>query len=193
MKHIIFALLLGLPFYSFKEGMPAGLSINDTAPDFTSKDQNGKVVHLKSQLQQGMVVLIFYRGEWCPYCNRQLQHLEDSLALITAKGATLIAITPESAENVSKTIQKTKAAFSILTDDNLKIMTAYKVAYALDPATTKKYKGFGIDMAERNGNNGNNLPIPAVYIINKEDKVIYRYFDENYKNRASVAEILSHL
>jgi peroxiredoxin len=193
MKQIVFALLFSLAFYSFKEGMPTGLNINDIAPDFTSKDQSGKVIHLKSQLKQGLVVLIFYRGEWCPYCNRELQHLEDSLALITAKGATVIAVTPENMENVSKTIKKTKAAFSILTDDNLKIMTAYKVAYTLDAATTKKYKGHGLDLTERNGNNGNNLPIPAVYIINKEGRVIYRYFDEDYKHRASVAEILSHL
>ena len=119
--------------------------------------------------------------------------LEDSLALITNKGARIIAVSPEKQENIAKTIQKTKATYSVLADDSLKIMSAYKVAFELDAKTTEKYNGYGIKLTERNGSNGNNLPVPAVYIINKEGKIIYRYFDVNYKKRVSVAEILTHL
>ena len=72
-------------------------------------------------------------------------------------------------------------------------MSAYKVAFELDAKTTEKYKGYGINLQEMNGNNGNNLPVPAVYIINKEGKITYRYFDVNYKKRVSVSEILKHL
>ena len=180
--------------YSVKaQSTPVGLNVNDNAPDFISTDQNGKIINLKEQLKKGTVVLVFYRGEWCGYCNKQLKNLEDSLSLIISKGATLFAVTPEKKENVSKTIEKTKATFSILTDDNQKIMTAYKVVFALDEKTTEKYKGYGINLMECNGNNGNNLPVPAVYIINKAGKIIYRYFDEKYSNRVSVKEILAHL
>ena len=172
---------------------PEGLKVNDKAPNFSAKDQNGKTVELNELLKKGSVVMVFYRGEWCPYCNKQLTELEDSMALITNKGATLIAVSPEKQENISKTIQKTKATYSVLSDDSLKIMSAYKVAYELDEQTNEKYKKWGINLSDKNGNNGNNLPVPAVYIINKEGKITYLYFDVNYKNRVSVSEILSHL
>ena len=172
---------------------PKGLNVNDTAPNFTSIDQNGKTIELKELLKKGSVVIVFYRGEWCPYCNKQLKQLQDSLVLITNKGASLIAISPESLENIAKTIQKTKSTYSIISDDSLKIMSAYKVSFALDRKTIIKYKGYGINLNKTNGSNGNNLPVPAVYIINKEGKISYRYFDVNYKNRVSVKEILKHL
>lgn len=172
---------------------PKGLNVNDKAPAFAATDQNGKVFDLNDQLKKGDVVLVFYRGQWCPYCNKQLKSLEDSLSLIMAKGATLVAITPEKPENISKTIEKTKAAYPILFDDGLKIMKSYDVAFAVDDKTVEKYKGYGIDFSQANGNNGANLPVPAVYIINKEGKIIYRYFDADYRFRASVAEILAHL
>lgn len=172
---------------------PEGLKVNDKAPNFSAKDQNGKTVELNKLIKSGSVVIVFYRGEWCPYCNKQLMELEDSMALITSKEASIIAVSPEKQENITKTIQKTKATYSIISDDSMKIMSAYKVAFELDEQTNEKYKKWGINLSDKNGNNGNNLPVPAVYIINKEGKIIYRYFDVNYKNRVSVSEILSHL
>ena len=172
---------------------PKGLNVNDKAPTFTAKNQAGKTISLKEQLKSGAVVLIFYRGQWCPYCNKQLKRLEDSLSLITAKGATLIAVTPEKQENINKTIEKTKATYSILFDDGLKIMKSYDVAYTVDDKTVEKYKGYGIDFNEVNGSNGANLPVPAVYVINKEGVIVYKYFDVDYRNRASVQDILDHL
>ncbi len=172
---------------------PKGLQLNDKAPGFTAKDQNGKTVELKDQLKKGAVVLVFYRGQWCPYCNLQLKKLEDSLSLIMAKGASLITVTPEKPENIAKTITKTKATYPILYDDGLKIMKSYDVAFAVDEKTIAKYKNYGIDFTEANGANGANLPVPAVYIISKEGKILFRHFDADYRNRVSVAEILAHL
>ena len=186
-----FAMLLSTA--SIAQMGPKGLNVNDNAPTFTATDQNGKTFDLQKQLQKTDVVLIFYRGQWCPYCNKELKNLEDSLSLITAKGATLVAITPEKPENISKTIEKTKAAYPILFDDGLKIMKHYDVAFAVDDNTIAKYKNYGIDFTQANGDNGANLPVPAVYIINKEGKITYRYFDADYRHRASVAEILAHL
>ena len=172
---------------------PEGLNVKDDAPNFTAIDQNGKTVTLKELLKSGSLVMVFYRGEWCPYCNKQLMDLEDSLTLITNKGASIIAVSPEKQQNIAKTIQKIKATYSVLSDDSLKIMSAYKVAFELDAKTTEKYKNWGINLQEMNGSNGNNLPVPAVYIINKEGKITYRYFDINYKKRVSVSEILTQL
>lgn len=172
---------------------PKGLELQSKAPDFTAIDQNGKNQELTSLLAKGPVVLIFYRGQWCPYCNKQLKQLEDSLSLIKAKGATLVAITPEKTENIIKTVGKTKSTYSILHDEGLKIMKSYDVAFSVDPGTIEKYKKYGIDFEQANGSNGANLPVPAVYVINKEGKIIYKYFDADYSKRASVAEIISKL
>ena len=119
--------------------------------------------------------------------------MEDSLAYISSKGATVLAVTPEKPENISKTIEKTKVTYSVLFDDGLKIMKSYKVAFQVDEVTIEKYKGYSIDLTTANGTNGANLPVPAVYIIGRDGKIAYRYFDINYRKRASVKEIASHL
>ncbi|HEY0751488.1 MAG TPA: peroxiredoxin-like family protein [Chitinophagaceae bacterium] len=186
-------LIMAITLVSAQEG-PKGLSVNEQAPDFSVTDQNGKSIHLKEQLKKGPVVLVFYRGFWCPYCNQHLKKLEDSLTLINSKGATLLTITPEQEEGVAKTIEKTKATYSIISDSNLAIMKAYDVAFAVSETTQVKYKEYGIDFNMINGpGNGTNLPVPAIYIINKDGKIIYRHFNKNYTQRASVAEILEHL
>ncbi len=172
---------------------PHGISVNDKAPDFTVKDQNGKKVSLKNELKNGAVVLVFYRGQWCPYCNKQLKELQDSLVFIKQKGATLIAVSPEKPDNISKTVEKTKAGYPVLFDDSLKIMKSYDVAFRVDSTTIEKYKKFGIDFYDANGSNGATLPVPAVYIINKEGIIVFKHFDPDYRKRVTVLEILLHL
>src|SRR4029434_7932343 len=107
---------------------PEVLFINSKAPDFKGKDQNGNEIVLKDLRKKGAVVIIFYRGYWCPYSNKELQKLEDSLQLIKQKGAQLIAITPEKQEGIAKTVERTKATYPIITDDEVQIMKAYAVA-----------------------------------------------------------------
>lgn len=195
MKAIIslcFSLMITLTLSA--QEAPKGLNLNDKAPEFTAKDQHGKSISLSTELKKGAVVLVFYRGQWCPFCNRQLKQLEDSVSLIQQKGATVLTITPEVLENIEKTITKTKASYSILHDEGLQIMKSYDVAFKVDDKTIEAYKKYGIDFLKANGpENGANLPVPAVYVINKEGKIIYKYFDTDYRKRASVKEILTHL
>src|SRR5688572_25019873 len=173
---------------------PEGLFINSKAPDFTAKDQQGNPVRLKEILKNGPVVLVFYRGYWCPYCNKYLRKLEDSLQLIKEKGAQLIAVTPERPENIAKTVEKTKAEYLIVYDHDMKIMKAYDVAYDVDEKTIARYKRADIDLGENNGQkNGVYLPVPAVYIISKSGTIVYRFFEADYKKRATVKEILENL
>jgi peroxiredoxin len=188
----VIGLLLSLS--SFAQTGPKGLNVHDQAPDFTAKDQSGKTVSLRNELKKGAVVLVFYRGQWCPFCNRALKQLEDSLGLIRARGASVITITPEKQDNIVKTIDKTKASFPILHDDGLAIMKSYDVAYKVDAKTVEAYSKYGMDFNQMNGEtNGANLPVPAVYVINKEGVIVYRYFDIDYRKRSSVKEILAHL
>jgi peroxiredoxin len=194
MKKLLFSVcLLGAVYSVFAQSAPEGLFIDSRAPDFKAKDQYGQEIRLKDLLKKGKVVLVFYRGQWCPYCNRQLKKLEDSLQLIKAKGATLIAVTPERPENVSITIEKTKAEYSILYDEGLKIMKAYDVAFEVPENTLTRYRNSGLDIEANNGPNGKYLPVPAVFIIDKESTITYRFFESDYKKRASVLEILANL
>ncbi len=173
---------------------PEGLFINSKAPDFISVDQNGNEIRLQNLLKQGPVVLVFYRGNWCPHCNKHLKKLQDSLQLIMEKGAQLIAITPEKMEGILKTIEKTNAQFSILNDENTKILKAYDVRFEVDEKTIARYKNSKIDLGKINGQDGKiYLPVPAVYIVSKEGAIVYRYFESDYRKRIDVKEILNQL
>jgi len=195
MKKIVCLLFfLHAAYFLIAQEAPEGLFINSKAPNFKAKDQNGKVVELKDLLKKGKVVLIFYRGQWCPYCNMYLKKLEDSLQLIKDKGAIVVAVTPELPENISKTIEKTKADYSILYDEDLKIMKAYDVEFEVPENVLTRYRNSGIRIDENNGRkNGNFLPIPATYIIDKEATITYRFFQPDYKRRPSIKEILNNL
>jgi len=193
MKRIV--LFVGLiAALSFQVKAQKGLKEGDKAPMFMGVDQNGKTVSLKSALKAHQsVVLFFYRGQWCPYCNKHIKELQDSLSLLSNKDAYVIGVTPETKENINKTIKKTSAGFSILQDKNDEIMKAYNVNFMMDEATFTKYKGYGIDLDANNGNNGHTLPVPATYIIDRSGKIKYVHFDPNYQKRASVQLLLSKL
>jgi peroxiredoxin len=173
--------------------LPTGLKVGDNAPPIIGKDNMGVAFNMKKQLKKGDVVLVFYRGQWCPYCNKQLSAFNDSLGLIAAKGATVVAVSPETLENVTKTVSKTKATFSILSDSAMATMQGYKVNFAVDEKTIAKYKTYGIDFTVANGENGANLPVPATYIIGKNGKIKYAFFNSDYRLRPSVKEILAYL
>ncbi len=193
-KFYLLLLLLAAQTFLSAQEKPEGLFINSKAPDFKATDQYGNEIRLKDVLKDSLVVLIFYRGQWCPYCNRQLKKLEDSLQLIKNKGARLIAVTPEKPEFISKTIEKTKASYPLLYDKEMKIMKAYAVAFQVDDKSVSRYKNADIDLITANGQKDKAfLPVPAVYIISKEGTILYRYFDSDYKKRPSVQELLNNL
>jgi len=171
-----------------------GLKSGTKAPDFSGTDNNGKKVTLDQLLQKNKaVVLFFYRGQWCPYCNKHIQELQDSLHLLTAKGAYVVGVTPETAGNIDKTIEKTHASFSIIQDKGYQIMKAYDVNYVLDQNTVTQYKNWHVDLEENNGNKDHVLPVPATYIIDNTGKIAFVQFDKDYKKRASVADLLQAL
>ncbi|SMB99468.1 alkyl hydroperoxide reductase/ Thiol specific antioxidant/ Mal allergen [Hymenobacter roseosalivarius DSM 11622] len=171
----------------------APLAAGSVAPAFKGKDAAGRPVELKQLLKKGPVVLYFYRGQWCPYCNKQLSQLQDSLQLLTAKGAQVVVITPETQENIGKTVEKTKAAFPIVQDRGFVIMTAYHTTFTVDEPTAKKYRGFGVDLRQANGAQEDVLPVPATYVIGCNGRIKFVYFNPDYKQRASVHRIAAAL
>jgi peroxiredoxin len=139
------------------------------------------------------VVLFFYRGQWCPYCNKHIKELQDSLGRLTAKGAYVVGVTPETAENIGKTIEKTHASFSIIQDKDYHIMKAYDVNYVLDDKTVNQYRNWHVNLDEINGNTDHVLPVPATYVIDNTGKITFVQFDKDYRKRASVADLLQAL
>jgi len=171
-----------------------GLKSGVQAPEFTARDNSGKILDLKSLLKSHKaVVLFFYRGQWCPYCNKQIKELQDSLQLLTGKGAYVIGVTPETGENINKTIDKTHASFSIIQDNGYKIMKAYDVNYTVNDAMFAKLKSFGVDLEKNNGNTDHVLPVPATYVIDNSGKIIFVHFDKDYTKRVPVSSVLNAL
>lgn len=104
-----------------------------------------------------------------------------------------MVITPELPTNIDKTVAKTKAAFPIVHDQDFAIMKAYKTAFTVDNATAQKYQGFGVDLKAANGAATNVLPVPATYVIGRDGKIQYVFFDPDYRHRASVRAVAQAL
>jgi peroxiredoxin len=115
------------------------------------------------------------------------------LQLLTAKGAYVIGVTPETGENINKTVEKTHASFSIVQDKGYAIMKAYDVNYTVDPSLYAKLKGYGVDLEKGNGNTDHVLPVPATYVINSSGKIAFVHFDKDYTKRPSVSQIAKNL
>jgi peroxiredoxin len=174
--------------------IPHGLKAGDKAPDFTGYDQKGKQVELKKLLQQGPVILFFYRGKWCPICSRYLNSYQDSLKVLTDQDFSVVAITPESIENVEQTVKLHNLTFTVIYDCQEKIMKDYEVMYSVTKAYQDKIlASYSIDIASNNGRDAARLPVPATYIINKEGIIVAVQFDPDYNNRASVKWMLKNL
>jgi peroxiredoxin len=182
--------------FAFAQEKPEGLFINSRVPDFKAKDQNGNEIVFKDLRKKGNVVVVFTRGSWCPYCNKFLRRLQDSSELIKARRAQLIVITPETKDGIDSTIAKTGINFPVIYDSAMKITNGYAGAYRVEDKTVVRYKNSNpsIDLLKINNQRKDAyLPITAVYIVNNEGSVIFRYFDEDYKKRVSVKEILQAL
>lgn len=171
----------------------AALTVGQTAPAFKSQDTAGRPVELAQLLKKGPVVLYFYRGQWCPYCNKQLSQLQDSLQTLTAKGAQVVVITPEIQTNIDKTVAKTKLSIPVVHDQDFAIMKAYKTAFTVDEGTVQKYQGFGVNLKGANGADVAVLPVPATYVIGRDGKIKFAYFNPDYRHRASVKQVAQAL
>jgi peroxiredoxin len=174
--------------------IPRGLKVGDKAPDFTGYDQAGKMVDSKKLLEKGPVVLFFYRGKWCSYCNKYLDYYQDSLSIITDQGFNVIAITPESIENVEQTVKFHKLTFTVVYDCQEKIMKDFDVMFSVTKAYQDKIlSSLSTDIAKNNGREAARLPVPATFIINRQGIITAVRFDPDYRNRASVKWMLLNL
>ena len=170
------------------------LNIGDDAPLITGVDQFNNEINSNEILKNDKILLLFYRGNWCPYCKKHLGELEKNLENLSKKGVYVIVVTPEKPEKIKETSKKINANFSIVFDKDNSIMNTYKVAFEVNETNVSNY--FSATMkriSDYNVENNNVLPVPATYIINKNKKIDFVHYDPKYSNRAKFEDILLKL
>lgn len=170
-----------------------GLSVGDQAPNFTLPDAKGGTVELYEQLKQGPVVLTFYRGGWCPYCNMELRQYQQILDDIHEAGGELVAVSPEDPDHSLSTTEKNDLQFHVLSDVGNNVADEFNLVYPLPDYLVDVYKEKGLRVDEHNGDDTWTLPVSATFIIDTDGKVAYEYTKEDYKDRAEPSEVLDHL
>lgn len=177
------------------EAMPEpGLKVGSRAPDFVLPNAFGKPVRLSDLLARGPVVLTFYRGGWCPYCNLQLRGLQQTLPYIEGAGARLVAVTPQKPDKSREQVTKDGYPFEILSDLDDRVMKAYRLHFAVPPPLTALYRErLGLDLAEYNGESRAVLPIPATFVIDRKGVVRAAFADTDYRKRPEPAAIVAAL
>ncbi len=170
------------------------MSKGDTVPDFTLINAIGEFVNLFDLLQKGSVVLVFYRGNWCPYCNLQLNQYQQILEDIKMKGAFLIAISPQT-PNASLSIkEKNELEYEVLSDNGNIVAHQFTTIFKNGDKPIQAMTDLGYDFDSFYGDDSREIPIPAVFIINQDRKVIFAKAEGgDYRNRVEPSEILKNL
>lgn len=163
--------------------------LGDTAPDFSLKNATEQTVQLSDYLEKGPVVLTWYRGSWCPYCNMTLARLQKELPNFKAAGASLIALTPELPDSSFSTKEKQELEFEVLSDIGNKVAKEYGIVFELTPEVAAAYQK-GFDLHGYNGDETNELPLAATYIIDKNGVIQYAFLDADYRKRAEPFDVL---
>tara|TARA_Y100000589_G_scaffold331622_1_gene385967 strand:- start:294 stop:1184 length:891 start_codon:yes stop_codon:yes gene_type:complete len=175
------------------EIMSQVLRTGSKAPDFQLFDQKGKKIQLSKLREKGPVVLTFYRGSWCSYCNEELKNLVKIMPKIEELGATLVAITPELSSGVQKTSRLIGSDFSLLSDVNGVVCKTFKVVYRLPDKVNDIYNQLGIDLGRANGGNSQSLPLAATYVIDREGMIRFDFVEADYKKRVDKAKLIASL
>ena len=136
-------------------------------------------------------MIVFYRGGWCPYCNLQLSGLRLIEKDLQTLGYQLIAISPDRPEELRKTLGKDKLTYTLLSDSSAETMKAFGIAYRVDPATLKKYRGYGMDIEKASGEIHHALPVPAVYVVDGDGILQFSYVHPDYRVRVPAEVVLA--
>lgn len=175
-------------------GAAPGLAVGEQAPPFILPDATGHLVWLGARLAHGPVVLSFYRGEWCPFCNLELQALQAALPELTERGATLIAISPQSPDHSLSVTEKAGLTFDVLSDVHQEVIAAYRLQFTV-PADLKDLhlNVFGNDLSAHTADGSWDLPVPATFVIDRGGIIRARHVSADYTTRMDPADIVAAL
>lgn len=168
------------------------LQVGDTAIDFILPNAAGEKVRLFDALKKGPVILMWYRGGWCPYCNLTLHHMQEALPEFKKYGANLMAVSPELPDSSISTKEKHDLKFEVLSDVGNEVARTYKVVFKLTEDVAKKYEG-GFGLSKYNGDNSAELPLAATFIIGQDGVIKYTFLDADYRNRAEPHDLIDFL
>lgn len=169
------------------------LKVGATATDFTLPNIKDEPTQLSSLLSKGPVILNFYRGGWCPFCNLEFKSLNDILPQIKHYGASLVGISPELPDNSLNTVEKHQLQFEVLRDMDNKVAEQYGLVMKVPEVIRPLYLEWGLDLPAINGEKSWELPIPATYVINTTGKIISAYVNKNYTERMEPNDIIKAL
>ncbi len=169
------------------------LKVGEKAPSFTLLDALGRQVSLAGFLQQGPVVVTFYRGEWCPYCNLQLHAYQQVLPQIKELGANLIAISPQTPDHSLSMSEKHELAFPVLSDQGNQVARQFGLVYSIEEQTRTLFKSLGSDLSAFNGDESWELPVPGTFIISQDGTIRLTCADANYTHRLEPSALLDGL
>ena len=170
-----------------------GIKVGEIAPDFALPDAHGNTVRLADLLKNGPVVLVFYRGAWCPYCNLQLKAFRDALPQFKAAGAQLVAVTPQKPDRSLEQFKTEPPGFPVLSDLTSDTMKAYKLYFEVDAELAAVYRKNSLDLEAFNGEGRNVLPVAATFVIDQAGVVRAMQADTDYTKRMEPAEALAQL
>jgi peroxiredoxin len=166
------------------------LKAGDSAPVFVLPDPDGRTVSSRDLLARGPLVVTFYRGVWCPYCNLDLQALEAARAEIEARGASLVAVSPQTAANSRKAQRTNGLEFPILGDKGGELAARFGLRWRLPEDLQAIYRRLGADLTAFNGDDSWTLPMPARYVIGQDGVIAYAEVNADYTRRPDPSELL---
>jgi peroxiredoxin len=172
----------------------SALKEGDAAPDFALPDTHGRVVALKSLLDRGPVVISFYRGSWCPFCNLELRGLQRVLPQIEQMPASLVAISPQLPDHSLSTEKKNQLKFPVLSDVGNVVAKRFGIVFTLPAALVRAYEAIGRDLMEINGETGAaQLPMPATFVLDKSGVIRLAFIEEDWSKRLDPEIVLATL
>jgi peroxiredoxin len=169
------------------------LQVGQAMPAFSLEDAHGKSVHSRDLLKKGPLVIVFYRGAWCPFCNLYLSSLQGFLPQFSAHGASLVAISPETPDKSLTVEEKGALKFEVLSDPGLKVARKFGIVFQLPQVMDAAYRKMGLDIKGYYKTPKAELPLSATYVVDRAGKVVYAFLDPDYKHRAEPADILAAL
>lgn len=169
------------------------LGVGSIAPNFSLPSATGEVVELRRLLEDGPVVLTFYRGGWCPYCNIQLRSYQRILGGLKELGAGLVAISPETPDNTFETREREALEFPVLSDAGNAVAKRFGLVFPVSADVLSMFQGWDIDLRKHNGVEGGELPVPGTYVIDEGGTIIFGQADVDYRRRAEPEDILGVL
>jgi len=169
------------------------LQIGQKVENFSLTNHNGENIELADLLKKGPVIISFYRGGWCPYCNLELKALNNYLPQFKTQSAQLVAISPQLPDETLSTAQKNGLEFDVLSDVSNKVAEQFGLLFTLDERIQALYTQFGIDFEHYYGDKSFKLPLPATYVINQEGVITYAFLSEDYTLRAEPIDVMTAL